>query len=108
MGCITSHWRLVTFSLSEQYIRECFPLVKKCLGEMGVSASMDAVEGSMTVTTTRKAYDPMSILNARDLIKLLARRVDREPISCFSPPTDFKDGLTHSTTPLPSLPSTGV
>jgi len=57
----------------EQYIRECFPLVKKCLGEMGVSASMDAVEGSMTVTTTRKAFDPMSILNARDLIKLLAR-----------------------------------
>ena len=58
---------------SEQYIRECFPLVKKCLGELGVSASMDAVEGSMTVTTTRKAFDPMSILNARDLIKLLAR-----------------------------------
>lgn len=57
----------------EQYIRECFPLVKKCLGEMGISASMDAVEGSMTVTTTRKAFDPMSILNARDLIKLLAR-----------------------------------
>jgi len=57
----------------EQYIRECFPLVKKCLGEMGVSASMDAVEGSMAVMTTRKAYDPMSILNARDLIKLLAR-----------------------------------
>ena len=59
----------------EQYIRECFPLVKKCLGEMGISASMDAVEGSMTVTTTRKAFDPMSILNARDLIKLLARFV---------------------------------
>jgi len=57
----------------EQYIRESFPLVKKCLSELGVSASMDAVEGSMTVTSTRKAYDPMSILNARDLIKLLAR-----------------------------------
>jgi len=57
----------------EQYIRECFPLVKKCLAEMGIAASLDAVEGSMTVTTTRKAFDPMSILNARDLIKLLAR-----------------------------------
>lgn len=57
----------------EQYIRECFPLVKKCLSELGITATMDAVEGSMTVTTTRKAFDPMSILNARDLIKLLAR-----------------------------------
>jgi len=57
----------------EQYIRECFPLVKKSLSELGVTASLDAVEGSMTVTTTRKAYDPMAILNARDLIKLLAR-----------------------------------
>ena len=54
--------------------------MKKCLGEMGISASMDAVEGSMTVTTTRKAFDPMSILNARDLIKLLARFVRHEAV----------------------------
>jgi len=57
----------------ETYVRECFPLVKKCLSELGITATLDAVEGSMTVTTTRKAFDPMSILNARDLIKLLAR-----------------------------------
>ena len=54
--------------------------MKKCLGEMGISASMDAVEGSMTVTSTRKAFDPMSILNARDLIKLLARFVRHEAV----------------------------
>jgi ribosomal RNA assembly protein len=56
-------------------LREAWPLITKSLEKYGVACTLDLVEGSMTVKTTRKTYDPASILNARDLIKLLARSV---------------------------------
>ncbi|OCK81906.1 eukaryotic type KH-domain (KH-domain type I) [Lepidopterella palustris CBS 459.81] len=59
----------------EVYLRSAWPLITKSLEKHGVACTLDLVEGSMTVKTTRKTFDPAAILNARDLIKLLARSV---------------------------------
>ncbi|XP_019881612.1 KRR1 small subunit processome component homolog [Aethina tumida] len=62
----------------EQYLRQVWPLVQKALDEHHVKAELDVVEGSMTVKTTRKTWDPYIIIKARDMIKLLSRSVPFE------------------------------
>ncbi|CAH1758787.1 5928_t:CDS:10 [Entrophospora sp. SA101] len=57
----------------ENYLKEVWPHVTKALDKYGIACVLDLIEGSMTVKTTRKTYDPFIILKARDLIKLLAR-----------------------------------
>nr|XP_025608925.1 KRR1 small subunit processome component homolog isoform X2 [Arachis hypogaea] len=59
----------------EKYLQEAWPLVKSALKEFGISCELNLVEGSMTVSTTRKTRDPYIIVKARDLIKLLSRSV---------------------------------
>lgn len=67
--------RLIPFTAAEKYLREVWPLVTKALKEHGIACELNLVEGSMTVSTTRKTYDPFIIIKARDLIKLLSRSV---------------------------------
>ena len=59
----------------EKYLREVWPSVTRALKEHGVACELNLVEGSMTVKTTRKTFDPYIIIKARDLIKLLSRSV---------------------------------
>ncbi|XP_062863555.1 KRR1 small subunit processome component homolog [Trichomycterus rosablanca] len=62
----------------EAYLRECWPLVQRALADTFINATLDLIEGSVTVSTTKKTFDPYAILRARDLIKLLARSVPFE------------------------------
>lgn len=59
----------------ENYLREVWTDVTRALEKQGLGCVLDLVEGSMTVKTTRKTFDPAAILKGRDLIKLLARSV---------------------------------
>ncbi len=59
----------------ESYISSVWPAVEAVLEQQKLAGKLNLVEGSMTVATTRRTWDPYAIVKARDFIKLLARNV---------------------------------
>ncbi|PRP72828.1 putative ribosomal RNA assembly protein [Planoprotostelium fungivorum] len=70
----------------EKYLQQIWPLVtEKLLKEHGINPELNLVEGSMTVRTTRKTWDPYMILKAKDMIKVLARGVPyQQAVNCLN------------------------
>lgn len=62
----------------EEYIKEYYPLIKKALEKEGIKTQLDLAKGSISVSTTKKTYDPYIIFKARDMCKLIARSVSYE------------------------------
>ena len=59
----------------EHYLKTSWPLITRALAAQHMACQLDLINGSMSVRTTLKTYDPAAILKARDLIRLLARSV---------------------------------
>ena len=59
----------------EHYLKTTWPVVTRALAAHHIACTLDLIQGSITVRTTLKTFDPAAILKARDLIKLLARSV---------------------------------
>eukprot|EP00042_Codosiga_hollandica_P011178 m.24914 g.24914 ORF g.24914 m.24914 type:complete len:381 (-) comp36782_c0_seq2:102-1244(-) len=59
----------------ETYLREWWAQITQELKKYHLDCTLDLIEGSMSVRTTRKTWDPYIVIKARDMLKLLARSV---------------------------------
>ncbi|GIQ87700.1 ribosomal RNA assembly KRR1, partial [Kipferlia bialata] len=62
----------------EDYLRSIMGELKGFLDGYGIQIELNIPEGRMRVNTTNKTWDPYAIINARDLMILLARSMPLE------------------------------
>jgi len=62
----------------EKYLTDNWSKITDKMDSLGIKIEVDYKEGVMTVRTTDKTWDPVSILRARDCVKLLSRSVPVE------------------------------
>uniref|UniRef100_A0A7S1VR07 KRR-R motif-containing protein 1 n=1 Tax=Sexangularia sp. CB-2014 TaxID=1486929 RepID=A0A7S1VR07_9EUKA len=71
----TSSFSVLFPKYREPYLSKVWKDVQKLMDKYGISAELDLVAGSMSVSTTGKVKDPYAIINARDMMRLLSRSV---------------------------------
>lgn len=59
--------------------------------QYGIKCELNLLEGSLTVRTTKKTWDPYAIIKARDSIKLLSRSVPYQQALRLMEDTTFSD-----------------
>ena len=74
----------------ENYFQTIWADVLTVLKHHELDGKLNLIEGSMTVSTTRKTWDPYSIIKARDFIKLLSRSVPLHQAQKI-----FRDDITY-------------
>lgn len=62
----------------ERYLTEIWPHLEQIFQPFGIVVELDTTNSIMMVRTTSKTWDPVAILKARDVIKLLGRSVPVE------------------------------
>eukprot|EP00756_Hemistasia_phaeocysticola_P046226 Hpha_TRINITY_DN199_c0_g1::TRINITY_DN199_c0_g1_i1::g.82212::m.82212/K06961/KRR1; ribosomal RNA assembly protein len=74
----------------ENYLQTVWKEVVQVLKHYDLEGKLDLIEGSITVTTTRKTWDPYAIIKSRDFIKLLSRSVPLHQAQKI-----FQDDMTY-------------
>ncbi|KAG9396798.1 KH domain [Carpediemonas membranifera] len=65
----------------EEYVRNNWAQINAAIKELDLKTELNLIEGTMSVETTRKTWDPYSIIKARDFLTMVARSVDLDHAS---------------------------
>ena len=74
----TSHFEILFPKYREEYFQKSWSMIQDTLAEYKIKCQLDVIKGEIKVVTTRKTWDPYSIIRARQLIQCIARSVPFE------------------------------